>query len=76
MKLEHPKSWYKKNSELEGDSEIGAGIPPGAQAHANKAVRLSSFTLMETNRAHAEAPAKVLRARAAARRPVKVPCHA
>ncbi len=27
MKLKHSKQWYKKSADIEGDSEIGAGIP-------------------------------------------------
>lgn len=31
MKLVHPKSWYEKSADLEGNSEVGAGIPPGSR---------------------------------------------
>ena len=26
--MKHSKEWYRKNAELEGNSEIGAGVPP------------------------------------------------
>jgi transcriptional regulator with XRE-family HTH domain len=29
MKLQHSKKWYEDRIALEGDAEIGAGIPPG-----------------------------------------------
>jgi transcriptional regulator with XRE-family HTH domain len=32
MKLDHPKKWYEDRIALEGDAEIGAGIPPGVRA--------------------------------------------
>jgi transcriptional regulator with XRE-family HTH domain len=32
MKLERPKDWYARHIALEGDVEIGAGIPPQYQA--------------------------------------------
>jgi hypothetical protein len=31
MKLNHPKSWYERSADLEGNSEVGAGIPPGSR---------------------------------------------
>ena len=37
MKLKHSKSWYAKNSEAEGDCEVGAGIPPWTRVRAGQA---------------------------------------
>jgi hypothetical protein len=31
MKLKYPKEWYESRIDLEGDAEIGAGIPPGVK---------------------------------------------
>lgn len=28
MKLEYPKEWFKSSAEIEGDAEVGAGVPP------------------------------------------------
>lgn len=28
MKLEYPKEWFRRSAEIEGESEIGAGLPP------------------------------------------------
>jgi formylmethanofuran dehydrogenase subunit E len=28
MKQKHSKAWYAKNAKIEGDSEVGAGVPP------------------------------------------------
>lgn len=28
MKLNYPKEWFERNAEIEGDAEVGAGIPP------------------------------------------------
>ncbi len=28
MKLEYPKEWFERSAEIEGDSEVGAGLPP------------------------------------------------
>ncbi len=39
MKLEHSKSWYEKNSEAEGASEVGAGVPPWWETHAGRSRR-------------------------------------
>lgn len=42
MKLDHPKSWYEKNADMEGDSEVGAGIPPGARVQSSWGSQLVS----------------------------------
>ena len=34
MKLDRPKDWYERGIALEGDLEIGAGVPPEYQAQA------------------------------------------
>lgn len=31
MKLERSKEWYERRIALEGDAEVGAGVPPGYQ---------------------------------------------
>ena len=28
MKLHYPKEWFEKSALIEGDDEIGAGVPP------------------------------------------------
>ena len=28
MKLEYPKEWFERSALLEGDAEVGAGVPP------------------------------------------------
>lgn len=28
MKIEYPKEWFVRSAEIEGDAEVGAGIPP------------------------------------------------
>ncbi len=28
MKIEYPKEWFVRSAEIEGDTEVGAGIPP------------------------------------------------
>ena len=28
MKLEYPKEWFERSAEIEGDAEVGAGLPP------------------------------------------------
>ncbi len=33
MKLNYPKDWFLKSAEIEGDAEIGAGVPPWAAEH-------------------------------------------
>lgn len=76
MKLEHPKNWYEKNSAIEGNSEIGAGIPPGAQTQARKSGRLPSIAALGTVHAHARQSPKVRLPRTAMRHPTKVCCHA
>ena len=30
MKLNYPKEWFEKSALIEGDDEIGAGMPPVA----------------------------------------------
>ena len=32
MKLQYPKAWFERSAEIEGDAEVGAGIPPVASA--------------------------------------------
>ena len=76
MKLEHPKSWYEKNSEAEGDSEIGAGILPGTQVVAHDLMRAPSGKPMGPGRIHTRRPVKVPLARSVARRTAKDCCHA
>jgi hypothetical protein len=44
MKLKHSKSWYEQKCKLEGESEIGAGIPPGAGGRVLAPTRLRSIT--------------------------------
>jgi hypothetical protein len=44
MKLKHSKSWYERKSKLEGDSEVGAGIPPGAGGRVFVPTRLRYVT--------------------------------
>ena len=34
MTLNHPRDWYERRIALEGDLEVGAGIPPGSQRQA------------------------------------------
>ena len=31
MTPEYPRSWFEKSAEIEGDSKIGAAIPPGKE---------------------------------------------
>jgi transcriptional regulator with XRE-family HTH domain len=28
MKLEYPKEWFERSAEIEGNAEVGAGVPP------------------------------------------------
>jgi transcriptional regulator with XRE-family HTH domain len=30
MKLQYPKAWFERSAEIEGNAEVGAGIPPDA----------------------------------------------
>lgn len=32
MKLQYPKAWFERSALIEGDAEVGAGIPPAAPA--------------------------------------------
>jgi hypothetical protein len=76
MKLVHPKSWYAKNSEIEGNSEIGAGIPPGTHTQANNSARFSSLATVGTVHVHARRAVKGTLARGFARHTDKVCRHA
>jgi len=28
MNLQYPKSWFERGANIEGDAEVGAGVPP------------------------------------------------
>jgi len=28
MKLQYPKEWFERSAKIEGDAEVGAGVPP------------------------------------------------
>ena len=40
MKLERSKDWYERRIDLEGDAEVGAGIPPAPQKQVLEEPRL------------------------------------
>ena len=31
MKIEYPKDWFARSAEIEGNAEVGAGIPPASE---------------------------------------------
>jgi len=76
MKLSHPKSWYQKNSEIEGDSEIGAGIPPWSRKEARKSAQVPSAAIWGTGLVRARQTPKTPRMRNAAHRAARALCHA
>jgi hypothetical protein len=76
MKLEHPKSWYQKNSEIEGDSEIGAGIPPWTRAETRKSQQVSTVPTVTVARVLARKTSEVPRERNITHRTPKVCCPA
>ena len=43
MKLEYPKEWFQRSAEIEGESEVGAGVPPGPRGSGD--TELSSVGL-------------------------------
>lgn len=36
MKLEYPKEWFERSAEIEGDAEVGAGLPPNYRTTEEK----------------------------------------
>jgi len=69
MKLEHPKSWYEKNSEAEGVSEIGAGIPPSWQTRVGR-MRQSAPAVVEIQ-PHGDRRVRPVHDRRATRSPLR-----
>ena len=47
MKLDYSKKWYENRIAREGDAEIGAGTPPGAQTKALAKSNVTSSSAVE-----------------------------
>jgi HTH-type transcriptional regulator, competence development regulator len=46
MKLHYPKAWFERSAEIEGDTEVGAGIPPFASASTE--LHAQDITVLDT----------------------------
>lgn len=76
MKLEHSKSWYQKNSEIEDNSEIGAGAPPWTRTATRKLHKVSPVPEVGVVCVLARKTTKAPRARHVAHRAPRESCHA
>lgn len=39
MKLEYPKEWFQHSAEIEGEAEVGAGVPPWTREPGDNEIR-------------------------------------